>query len=312
MWIWDLALTCNNSTINGDNDLFWGGSGCNCSFAEELLENGLLACEDAALCPDDCEVCSTCLELLGCGDGKPPGVMEYLSRPVVLYVLAAAVALLIFAAAAHYSRKKWKPRGGQLNQNLLIDSATKPSLEITPASVPKKKKRRQPPSFTLYIRASDLSWRPLPSDEEYAASQQLQQTGTMSTVSTGRQYLAPPSDCGSSSNSYASARSRIETGDSPTDSDSRLHGEKALALDTLFNNTQTEAQTGNAFVPPVVDTFLQMNNSGGVTSYSVSPMPTQEEEFSDEETTTHPAVFEDVSPRTMCTETGEDEATEKL
>ncbi|KAL3924049.1 MAG: hypothetical protein SGILL_001280 [Bacillariaceae sp.] len=46
LWLWDLSMSCDDSLI-----------GCNCTFAAELIDDGLLSCEDASLCPQECQVC---------------------------------------------------------------------------------------------------------------------------------------------------------------------------------------------------------------------------------------------------------------
>jgi hypothetical protein len=57
LWLWDLSLTCK-----AQKSL----EGCECSFAEELLYEGTLTCDDYVKCPADCKVCNTCFHLLGC------------------------------------------------------------------------------------------------------------------------------------------------------------------------------------------------------------------------------------------------------
>lgn len=160
LWLWDLSLSCNST--EGELAL----NGCSCTFAEELMDNGLLACDDVALCPDDCLICATCMKLMGCeSDPDQPGTSRLISTSTVLFIIAAAVALLIFALVAHYTRRKWK--GNQEWSKSLLE----------------KQKDESGPSF-MYING-DLTWKPLPSDQEYAA-QQIQPICTMSTASTGK------------------------------------------------------------------------------------------------------------------------------
>lgn len=168
LWLWDLGLSCD--TTGGSFSL----KGCNCTFAEELMDNELLTCDDVTLCPDDCLICATCLKLLGCdvADPKLPGVSLPLSTSFMLYIIAAAVALLIFGLVAYYARRK-RQDDHDLNKKL-IEKQRHEILDI-----------ENGPSF-MYING-DLTWKPLRSDQQYSA-QQIQPVCTMSTVSTGK-YL---------------------------------------------------------------------------------------------------------------------------
>ena len=113
------------------------------------------------------------MKLLGCDvDPKLPLVTRLVSTSIMLYVIAAAVALLIFALAAYYSRRKWQD-DRDLNKNLM-EKQKQGKVDV-----------ENGPSF-MYING-DLTWKPLPSDQQYAAHQ-IQPVCTMSTVSTGK-YL---------------------------------------------------------------------------------------------------------------------------
>lgn len=160
LWLWDLSLSCNST----DGELALNG--CSCTFAEELMDNGLLACDDVALCPDDCLICATCMKLMGCkSDSDHPTESRLISTSAVLYIIAAAVALLMFALVAHYARRKWK--GNQEWSKSLLEKQSDENGQTC-----------------MYI-TGDLTWKPLPSDQEYAA-QQIQPICTMSTASTGK------------------------------------------------------------------------------------------------------------------------------
>ncbi len=249
------------------------------------MENELLGCQDVSLCPGDCRICSICLNLLGCGD-EPfiPRVFRSLSALSVLYIVGAAVGLLFFGVVAHYSRKHWNGRNHNedLDKNLLDTKQEKVS-----------------PSM-LYMHEGDLAWKPLPSDQEYAASQQsmsLQPTGTMSTASTGK----------ASRNKKKSIRVQsIASG----------------TLEDLFAppapSPQAESTTA---VPSMVDTFRHDDSN---ITLGISPIQTLEESSEDEEDNNEcedefdddnecddefddeDPVFEDLSPRTMSS-TGENE-----
>lgn len=158
-------------------DLSLGG--CNCTFAEELRDNGLLTCDDATLCPEDCSICTTCMSLLGCDVAPPkqPLASRLGSTSIMLYIIAAAVTLLIFALVVYYSRRKWQDER-DLNKSLIEKQKHGNNIGDD----------QKGPSF-MYIDG-DLTWKPLPSDQQYAA-QTIQPASTMSTasVSTGKAFL---------------------------------------------------------------------------------------------------------------------------
>jgi hypothetical protein len=297
LWIWDLAFSCNGTD---DND---STNGCNCSFAEELVANGLLGCDDAQYCPNNCTVCATCLDIMGCGaDPFVPRAWRSLNALSALYVVAAAIALLLFGMAAHYSRKRWKA-DTELDRNLL-------DKEVT---IDTGGEGQKSPSMT-YIHGGVREWRPLPSDREYA-EEQLQPTSTMSTASTGRspnrKKARPFHDADVEREDKAESAEDEDTG-----SDSRLQGEDLCGLDSNFPTNDDDTAT----VPLMVDTSrLEEEDIMGV-----SPIQTREEssssedddEFDDEyddddeeeeeEEEEDDPVFEDFSPRSMNTEGGEE------
>ena len=89
-------MSCDDSLI-----------GCNCTFAAELIDEGLLSCEDASSCPRECQVCSTCLALLGCEvSPDAPLASELITSKILLYLIAAGVALVVIMMVAYYSRRR--------------------------------------------------------------------------------------------------------------------------------------------------------------------------------------------------------------
>lgn len=66
-WIWDLALTCQDSASLEN---------CQCATAEGLMALGSLYCPDGSddnpYCPPDCQICETCLRLIGCDEESHP------------------------------------------------------------------------------------------------------------------------------------------------------------------------------------------------------------------------------------------------
>ena len=60
LWVWDLALTCSNST-SLDN--------CSCTAAKIHIQYGDIDCMNDK-CPKNCPVCDMCMRLTGCIPGK--------------------------------------------------------------------------------------------------------------------------------------------------------------------------------------------------------------------------------------------------
>ena len=245
-------------------------NGCNCTFAEELLDNELLTCEDVTFCPDDCLICSTCMKLLGCdADPKVPLVLRFVSTSFMIYIIAAAVALLIFALAAYYSRRKWQD-DRDLNKNLIekrkhgmIGDDNGPSM--------------------MYIDG-DLTWKPLPSDQQYAA-QEIQPVCTMSTVSTGK-YLEERVQPSSGEDAYRIMEEEKESVSS--------HERKLTAFDV--------PTLEDATVSTIVDTLDEIENR------VVSPIQTSEDSSNEEN-----YVFEDPStPRPIASEDCEQKVEDEL
>ena len=79
---------------------------CDCTFAEELMDAGLLTCDDAESCPDDCPICSTCLVVLGCTE-PVRSRSDNVPTSAILYIIAAAVvSLIVFLLCYHTRRRK--------------------------------------------------------------------------------------------------------------------------------------------------------------------------------------------------------------
>jgi len=114
LWLWDFSLTCES-----EDSL----DSCECTFAEELMDLGLLSCDDADRCPQDCAVCSTCMRLLGCLSGNP----NYSSsrRSNLLYLLAAALGIAFFGVVYYTVRKRQKRNG--LGAHLMDDQEMLPN-----------------------------------------------------------------------------------------------------------------------------------------------------------------------------------------
>jgi hypothetical protein len=97
-----MSLSCEDSYTLTD---------CNCTFAEELFGAGLLTCDDADNCPDDCPICSTCLVVMGCKDPSQSRA-DNVPTSIILYIVAGAVgSLILFLFCYHTRRRKQEEVG---------------------------------------------------------------------------------------------------------------------------------------------------------------------------------------------------------
>ena len=138
LWLWDLALSCDNSTslVN-----------CQCQSAEILFQYGTLKCPDgtseAPYCPSNCPICNTCMQLMGCIDKTPiakripvdiPVSLEKTinrALPIALGVTAAIVTLLA-GVTAHKHRSQNRDHGksaDSLNSSL-VGGQSESTVEI--------------------------------------------------------------------------------------------------------------------------------------------------------------------------------------
>ena len=93
---------------------------CDCTFAQELFDQGLLVCEDRERCPRSCPICSTCLSVLGC----PEGEGSRLSSATLVYIIVGSVVFLVIALALVHSHRK-KKQENDLSQQLIPDAKDK-------------------------------------------------------------------------------------------------------------------------------------------------------------------------------------------
>jgi hypothetical protein len=113
LWLWDFSLTCDDA----DNL-----ESCECNFAEEMMDSGLLSCDAAAECPADCAICTTCFQVLGCATGGSGGLNSAKSATNFLYVIAAGAGVLFFGIVYYSANKK---RGNQdLGTHLMEDEGS--------------------------------------------------------------------------------------------------------------------------------------------------------------------------------------------
>ncbi|CAJ1968821.1 unnamed protein product [Cylindrotheca closterium] len=110
LWRWDLHMSCGGDSSNLDS--------CNCTFAEELFDKGLLVCEDRDQCPRNCPICSTCLSVLGCPETAGP--IDRLATSTMIYIIVGAVILLVVALAVFHSRRR-RQQQHELKQHLITE-----------------------------------------------------------------------------------------------------------------------------------------------------------------------------------------------
>jgi hypothetical protein len=163
--VWDLSLSCNSSSV--DASLI----GCKCSFAAELMGNGLLTCDDASLCPPSCPVCRTCMSILGCRKHpETPLGSELVSHKLLLYLIVAVAALVVIMLAVyHYrSRRRYQDdlRKRLIEEEKIWKSTKNGDLDNC-----------------MYI-IDDFPWKPSPSDDY--TPQTFQPVNTMNTSLTSR------------------------------------------------------------------------------------------------------------------------------
>ena len=210
----------------------------------------MLSCQDRSLCPNNCTVCVTCLNLV-C---DLPRNRFLVANPLVYYlVAAAALALLIFGLVAHYvrSRNKKNDKDG-LSKNLIDPRAMRVQAD------------------KVVLDGNNLTWVQLPevpvyNDPEFITG--LQPTGTMSTASTGDGRLFPE------------VSPKVRYDHHPKNSLCEPLSSSSLCRETTAIVNQQEESLG--FVLSTVDAFHDEDVS--LDAMMASPIQTSEEESSFED-----------------------------
>ena len=92
---------------------------CNCTFAEELFDEGVITCEDASRCPEDCHICGTCFAVLGCQVGNTGGSgPRKVSTSTLLWIIGAVVLALLLGLAWYHTYKR-RQEENELSKNLI-------------------------------------------------------------------------------------------------------------------------------------------------------------------------------------------------
>jgi hypothetical protein len=126
LWMWDLSLTCDDvNTL--DN--------CECSFAKNLMDDGMLSCEDVSKCPSGCGVCMTCMKLLGCtSEQQQQGTTtSSASSNIVPYSIAAAISVILIAGVAYAVSQRKRKEDNSLGEHLVDEEAgSEPNVFLAP------------------------------------------------------------------------------------------------------------------------------------------------------------------------------------
>jgi hypothetical protein len=128
-WLWDLALTCDSQ---------YNLTSCECTSAAILMSKELLQCpegtDDAPYCPENCDICDTCLILLGCAETKPPGnpFRSRFDMSLILYIMAAVAGVLLGVIAVTVHSRKNQEKS--LEENLVDGSSGDDPVWLAPVS----------------------------------------------------------------------------------------------------------------------------------------------------------------------------------
>ena len=110
LWTWDAILTCSDEAP----------SDCSCGYAETLMENEFLTCADMESCPSECQICESCMQLLGCERTVAAGTNRSgVIRSTRWYIIAAAAAVVLAGALYSYVRVRRDHVDAELTHQLL-------------------------------------------------------------------------------------------------------------------------------------------------------------------------------------------------
>jgi hypothetical protein len=103
---------------------------CDCAFAATLMESGKLVCPEdnyGVACPDGCDVCNSCLKVLGCEyetKATPNGVTV---RNYGAWIILASIGFVVIGAVLYKTAKKRQTEENSLTDRLLEAESTAPS-----------------------------------------------------------------------------------------------------------------------------------------------------------------------------------------
>jgi len=126
LWLWDLSLTCE------DMETY---EGCQCKWAEEFMDMGILSCDDTCPPESECKICSDCLRLAGCSNVKT-GASGLFNVSTLAYIIGGAVGIIAVTLTG-YALKNNRQIFGLNNESLIDDgppSGSKPEVWLAPDS----------------------------------------------------------------------------------------------------------------------------------------------------------------------------------
>ena len=112
---------------------------CACPTAEELLYNGDIKCandlDSYKACPSDCEVCKTCLVLIGCEDIYPNSInpLSGAAKFGLATVLISAVSVSTVLAMKFFQESSSRQNIGTKEQNLPAHLMEQQAIEMSKA-----------------------------------------------------------------------------------------------------------------------------------------------------------------------------------
>ena len=104
---------------------------CECTTAAMMFEEGTLQCpdgsDDAPYCPSDCNVCDTCLSLLGCTETRPGSPIGTFDPNLMWMVIAALSGIILGLIAMTVHRRDVKDLEENLMEGEVGDAAVAPN-----------------------------------------------------------------------------------------------------------------------------------------------------------------------------------------
>jgi hypothetical protein len=258
LWIWDLALSCKNDQLLDS---------CQCKFASQLMNQDMLSCSDMSQCPKDCQVCKTCLQLLGCDDNA-----SRLSSFWWIILAAAIVACCCYCCVIAFRRRRdqQKEEKGYLGVRLMsADDASSTSGGSTGRSrspllgSPLSSPESSPPSSPIWV-APSIPERTTSASNDIRSAEAIDKLAAPTLKATGDVWLAPiPEISTSGSNEHSEPMDKIDTGARLSDPDANASSSETERTSTSDINvwlaptsTTTEAKNIGAETVEDVDTSL--------------------------------------------------------
>ena len=134
-WLWELTLSCDPDNLDSLLN-------CQCPTAEALLASGEISCAkkptDKNACPADCEVCKTCMVIIGCDDiyDLKTVALSAAAKFGLATVVLSSVGVSAALAAKFFSEKNERKTMGiasNLPEHLMGQNKTSAGIEMATA-----------------------------------------------------------------------------------------------------------------------------------------------------------------------------------